>query len=807
MKIKKLVYMLEEKERNIGLPTGVRRFVCRGVVAGLLVAFLAIGGQVQAFADDGTYSDEKNAFDTTEVSDDSQISEQDLVEEVMDTSEILQFGGLPKEDIQDEDVASVASVSQAQMEKKIVASLSSFKHTIDVRGWGLTTGNVAAVVGKIVNAHPELVYVAKYGYMRNIYTGQVTSLKITYKPNAATEKKQLAAAIAKVNRQVKTSGMKPAEIVLAYHEYITSTIEYDTSDLASYNQVTGRDHMYDMYGVLVKKKAVCQGYAETMWYFLRKAGVPCGIATSTYINHAWNVVCIDGKWYHVDATWDDPVPNLPGQSFHKYFLISMGTLNKLTKLSNSSYSLGRYDTSVTNVWRGRYRNDNDRRFEKGQFWNAVNKVIYYRKGYWYSIKQASKTTIYKINKSNFKTGVTKSIFTGYADWIGSDGSTSLGKQYGSLFLAQEMLYFTTPRYVGRIDLDASSVSAYAVYDIRSVYDTEGINIYAMGYDGNGDIVFWVSYDPMCSVKNSYLLNACMSHSWKTSKLIKKPTYASTGIRRYTCSKCGYIKNKTIPKLKLAKTTVKTQNIANGIKLSWNRVSGAAGYKVYRKIGRNSYRLIRTISSAKVLTMTNKGLTGGIRYTYVVKAFNKYTTGTGTARTQYYIADTKVSTKNASSGILVTWNRVKGVDGYMVYRRTSSGKYRCIKKLKAGTVRYTDRSVSSGVRYAYFVKPYKGKVTGAYSKQAVWCLRKTNVELRTTGDGVRVVWSKITGADSYKIYRKTASGSYKVVKTIKSGNTTGWTDRSAKKGVSYTYTVKSMRNGSESAAATGKTIKR
>lgn len=137
--------------------------------------------------------------------------------------------------------------------------------------------------------------------------------------------------------------------------------------------------------------------------------------------------------------------------------------------------------------------------------------------------------------------------------------------------------------MGRIDL-THHVSAYAVYDIRSVYDTEGINIYAMGYDGKGDIVFWVSYDPMCSVKNSYRLNACMSHRWKTSELIKKPTYATTGIRRYTCSKCGYIKNKTIPKLKLAKTTVKTQNIANGIKLSWNRVSGAAGYKVYRKIG-------------------------------------------------------------------------------------------------------------------------------------------------------------------------------------------------------------------------------
>ena len=126
-----------------------------------------------------------------------------------------------------------------------------------------------------------------------------------------------------------------------------------------------------------------------MWYFLRKAGVPRGVATSQYVNHAWNVVNIGGTWYHVDATWDDPASDIQGRSMHDYFLVSFDTLNSKTKAASSDYYLGRYVSKVGNVGKGTFSNATDKRYDKGLFWYGVEKVIFYRKGYWDSIKQGS----------------------------------------------------------------------------------------------------------------------------------------------------------------------------------------------------------------------------------------------------------------------------------------------------------------------------------------------------------------------------------------------------------------------------------
>ena len=40
------------------------------------------------------------------------------------------------------------------------------------------------------------------------------------------------------------------------------------------------------------------------------------------MNHAWNLIKIDGEWYHIDVTWDDPTPDLLGRVNHVFFLIS-----------------------------------------------------------------------------------------------------------------------------------------------------------------------------------------------------------------------------------------------------------------------------------------------------------------------------------------------------------------------------------------------------------------------------------------------------------------------------------------------------
>ncbi len=90
------------------------------------------------------------------------------------------------------------------------------------------------------------------------------------------------------------------------HDYLVDNIEYDTD----YNALG----TYGIYGALVGKRCVCEGYAKAFKYLTNAAGYECeimqGMATNSNgatENHAWNCIKIGDAWYEVDTTWDDPI--------------------------------------------------------------------------------------------------------------------------------------------------------------------------------------------------------------------------------------------------------------------------------------------------------------------------------------------------------------------------------------------------------------------------------------------------------------------------------------------------------------------
>ena len=106
------------------------------------------------------------------------------------------------------------------------------------------------------------------------------------------------------------------------HDYIINNTEYDTTISMS--------NIYNIYGALINKQAVCEGYAKTFKYFMDGLGIPCtlviGVASNSEginENHAWNYVKLDGTWYAVDTTWDDPISTsgwVSESAKYKYFL-------------------------------------------------------------------------------------------------------------------------------------------------------------------------------------------------------------------------------------------------------------------------------------------------------------------------------------------------------------------------------------------------------------------------------------------------------------------------------------------------------
>lgn len=148
-----------------------------------------------------------------------------------------------------------------------------------------------------------------------------------FTPEISTDGENSAKDI--VNQIIKP-GMSDFEKALAIHDWLLFNIDYD--------------HTYSVYDVentLSKRVAVCQGYALTFETMAEMAGLEAAFIGGSadngdgtgYQSHAWNRVKINGVWYNVDVTWDDPGQPGKNPSDHSgngydYFLISDAQLYK-----------------------------------------------------------------------------------------------------------------------------------------------------------------------------------------------------------------------------------------------------------------------------------------------------------------------------------------------------------------------------------------------------------------------------------------------------------------------------------------------
>lgn len=114
-----------------------------------------------------------------------------------------------------------------------------------------------------------------------------------------------------------TPDMDDYEKLKFFHDYLILNCETDTS----------YPYADTVYGALVEKKALCEGYSKAFSYLCNLAGIENAIVTGqTYVAHMWNMVKVDGNWYHVDVTWDKPDDELhkkfPDVILYQYFMVT-----------------------------------------------------------------------------------------------------------------------------------------------------------------------------------------------------------------------------------------------------------------------------------------------------------------------------------------------------------------------------------------------------------------------------------------------------------------------------------------------------
>lgn len=118
--------------------------------------------------------------------------------------------------------------------------------------------------------------------------------------------------------------MPVEERVRIIHDYIVANFRYNEGDA---NSKSGGYSIFVPGSLIMGQGGVCQSYAAIFYQMAVASGIEVKYVTGTAwqnegekIPHAWNMVKIQDKWYHIDTTWDDPVPEVKGRIIYRYYL-------------------------------------------------------------------------------------------------------------------------------------------------------------------------------------------------------------------------------------------------------------------------------------------------------------------------------------------------------------------------------------------------------------------------------------------------------------------------------------------------------
>ena len=499
-----------------------------------------------------------------------------------------------------------------------------------------------------------------------------------------------------------------------------------------YENLNDGDYMlkYTAYAAAIDKKAVCQGYANLFYRLANSAGIDCRIITGRgNSGSGW----IDHAWNIVQM--DDgkyycvDVTWDEGRSSHSYFL------KGLTEFSKNH--VVRTENEYTYFW-NEYASKvsaTDYRVAEGGATPVVP-------------KPATPANVTLIGAAGDSSGIT-------VTWNAADGA------------AQYRVYrkdAANPKWKGLANVDGTSwTDKTAAAGVTYTYTVRGI-----GSDG------------------------------KTLS----PGFDATGVSATVPG--------AVPAVPADVTLGNATVSGSAIMVTWNAADGAAQYRVYRKDAANPKW--KGLANVTDTSWTDKTAAAGVTYTYTVrgigsdgKTLSPGFDATGVSATvpgavPAVPADVTLGNATVSgSAIVVTWNAADGAAQYRVYRKDAANpKWKGIANV-TGTS-WTDKTAKAGVKYTYTVRGINanGTLSPGFDKTGVSATIPgaapvpANVTLSgaTVGSsGITVAWKAAAGAEKYRVYRKDAANPK--WKGIANVTGTSWTDKTAKAGVKYTYTVRGI----------------
>ena len=263
-----------------------------------------------------------------------------------------------------------------------------------------------------------------------------------------------------------------------------------------------------------------------------------------------------------------------------------------------------------------------------------------------------------------------------------------------------------------------------------------------------------------------------------------------GLSPYSNIVSGKVKSVTP---KPSAPVVKIGNSASSGKpmLTWNAVSGATSYKVYRATSQNgTYSLLGTVTAT---SYTNTGAKAGVTYYYKVKAVNSAgeSAYSNTVSGRATVTTLTMGHSSTSGKPQLTWKAVSGAASYKVYRSTSkNGAYSVINTTKALT--YTNTGAALGTTYYYKVEALNaaGKSMGFSDVVEGKVAPVLAVGYSSVSGKPQLTWKAVPGATEYQVYRSTQQNSgYTKINTT---TATSYVNTGAKANTTYYYKIVAVK---------------
>ena len=278
------------------------------------------------------------------------------------------------------------------------------------------------------------------------------------------------------------------------------------------------------------------------------------------------------------------------------------------------------------------------------------------------------------------------------------------------------------------------------------------------------------------------------------------TVSSNGIKTQFTVEVGENEGAVlIPSDKLpAPKIVSAECVKGGIKLRWDAVDGAYGYRLYYRYGTGQWKRMKDTDK---LTYTDPGVSLGRTETYTIRALG----ADGQPCSGYdpvgwsmvYQLDTPQvqSLQNTNDSITVRWNAVKGVAKYRVYFRNSGGGWTGLGTTTACF--FADKKVRSGRRETYTVRGLdkNDNFVTDYNHigwSATYVEPPVITDSQSVEKGIRLSWEPVAGAAAYRVYYRNTLGGWSA---LGDADGTSLVDTDVRSGHTYTYTIRALdRNG-------------